>query len=100
MKGWVYVISNKAMPGLVKIGFTKKDPEIRAKELNHTGTPHPYLVDYELLIEEPHQVEQKAHALLTEKHEKKEWFRCTPEDAVAALKEIGGNRRSLSFAIK
>jgi len=33
MKGWVYVITNKAMPGLVKIGFSMKDTEIRASEL-------------------------------------------------------------------
>lgn len=92
MKGWVYVITNKAMPGLVKVGFSTKDPELRAKELQHTGSPHPYLVEYELLIEEPYEVEQKTHRLLSSNHEAKEWFRCTPEEAVAAIKQIAGNR--------
>jgi len=38
MKGWVYVITNKAMPSLVKVGFLTKDPGLRAKELGNTGT--------------------------------------------------------------
>lgn len=92
MKGWVYVITNKAMPSLVKVGFSTKDPELRARELQHTGSPHPYLVEYELLIEEPYQVEQETHRLLSSKHEAKEWFRCTPEEAVAAIKHVAGNR--------
>jgi len=92
MKGWVYVITNKAMPGLVKVGYTTKDPELRAEELNHTGSPHPYLVEYELLIDEPYQVEQKAHKFLCAKREAREWFRCTPEEAVAAIKQIAGDR--------
>lgn len=91
MKGWVYVITNKAMPGLVKVGYSTKDPELRAGELNHTGSPHPYLVEYELLIEEPYQIEQKTHRLLSSKREAKEWFRCSPEEAVVAIKQIAGN---------
>jgi hypothetical protein len=47
MKGWVYVITNLAMPGLVKVGYSRKDPELRAAELNSTGTPHPFVVEYE-----------------------------------------------------
>lgn len=91
MKGWVYVISNRAMPGLVKIGYSTKDPELRADELDHTGVPHPYLVEYELLINEPYQIEQKTHKLLFAKREAKEWFRCTPEEAVVAIKQIAGD---------
>lgn len=90
VKGWVYVISNKAMPGLVKIGYSTKDPELRAAELNHTGSPHPYLVEYDLLIENPYQIEQKTHKHLSSKREAKEWFRCTPEEAVYAIKQMAG----------
>lgn len=92
MKGWVYVITNKAMPGLVKIGYSTKDPELRAQELNHTGSPHPYQVEYEVLIEDPFQLEQKAHKLLASMREAKEWFRCSPEEAVASIKAIVGNQ--------
>lgn len=91
MKGWVYVISNRAMPELVKVGFSTKDPELRASELNHTGSPHPYLVEYELLIEAPYDVEQRVHRALRHKREAKEWFRCSPEEAVAEIKNVAGS---------
>lgn len=89
-RGWVYVISNKAMPGLVKVGFSMKDPELRAIELNHTGSPHPYRVEYELLTEGPYEIEQRTHKLLRAKREGKEWFKCSREEAVAAIKGIAG----------
>ena len=79
MRGWVYIISNKSMPGLVKVGYSMKDPEERAEELDHTGTPHPYVVEYDILIEgELYQVEQRIHHNLSCYLEGKEWFRCTP----------------------
>lgn len=79
------------MSGLVKVGYSTKDPEIRASELNNTGAPRPYLVEYDLLIDEPYQVEQKTHRLLSSKLEAKEWFRCSLEEAIAAIKQIAGN---------
>jgi hypothetical protein len=91
MKGWVYVITNRAMPGLAKIGYSTKDPELRARELNHTGSPHPYFVEYEMLVDEPYQIEQRTHKLLSTKREGKEWFRCSSEEAISAIKQIAGN---------
>ena len=88
LKGWIYVISNKAMPGLVKIGYSTKDPKLRAEELDHTGSPHPYFVEYEMLIEEPFQIEQQIHKILKCDHEGKEWFRCSVEAAIIAIKKI------------
>lgn len=86
MKGWGYVISNKARQDLVKVGFSTKAPELRAAELNHTGSPHPYVIEYEMLIENPNESEQKTHQLLFSKRKAKEWFRCSAEEAVAAIK--------------
>src|SRR3972149_3219724 len=88
LKGWIYVISNKAMPGLVKIGYSTKDPKLRAEELDHTGSPHPYFVEYEMLIEEPFQIKQQIHKILKCDHEGKEWFRCSVEAAIIAIKKI------------
>jgi len=53
VRGWIYIITNKSMPGLVKIGYSLKDPIIRASELAHTGSPHPYAVEYDVLVVEP-----------------------------------------------
>jgi T5orf172 domain len=92
MKGWIYVISNKAMPNLIKVGHSTKDPQLRAQELDHTGAPHPYLVEYEMLIEEPSKLERQVHKVLSSVHERKEWFRCTAEEAIAAIQLAAGGR--------
>lgn len=88
MKGWVYVITNKAMPDIVKVGFSTKDPEIRAQELYHTGSPHVYVVAYNALVDQPFDIEQRTHSHLRHCKEGKEWFRCSVEYAVAALREV------------
>jgi hypothetical protein len=70
----------------VKIGYSKKDPHIRAEELDCTGTPHPYEVMYDALLFEPSEVEQKVHAILEDQRERKEWFQCSIEDAIKAIR--------------
>ena len=88
MKGWVYVITNPAMPGLVKIGFSRKDPDLRAEELDNTGTPHKYRVEYDVLVENPERYERIIHCEFEKNREGKEWFRSTPEEAVAIIKRV------------
>lgn len=86
MKGWVYIISNKAMPDIVKVGYSNKDPCGRANELG-TGAPHPYQVEYEIIVEHPRKVEQSAHIILASVNEGKEWFRCDVPTAINAIKQ-------------
>lgn len=87
VRGWVYVITNKAMPGLHKVGFSTKDPVLRAEELGHTGAPHPYAVIYDALVENARDVEQAVHRLLNDKREGKEWFRCSASEAIEAVQK-------------
>lgn len=87
MKGYVYIISNKAMPGIFKIGFTLKDPALRAKELDSTGVPYPFVVEYEILVDEPHALEQRVHKSLRAQREGKEWFRCSFTQAVQMIRD-------------
>ena len=95
MRGWVYVISNSAMPGLVKVGYSTKDPDSRAYELYNTGSPHPYIVEYDMLIDNPFQIEQKSHKFLSQNLEGKEWFRCSVGDAVIAIQRASNGRAIL-----
>lgn len=44
-KGYVYVLSNPCMPGIVKIGKTTRSVEDRANELYQTGVPEPFKVE-------------------------------------------------------
>lgn len=60
-KGFVYILSNAGMPGLLKIGFTTKVPTERAAELNTTGVPSPFEVEYYCLIDEPAALEAAMH---------------------------------------
>jgi hypothetical protein len=100
VKGWVYVISKKAMPKLVKVGHTMKDPELRAQELDHSGLPHRYIVEYELLIEDPRSIVMKAHVGLAHIAERKEWFRCSLEEAVATIRKAAKDYKIINEEFK
>lgn len=58
--GFVYVLSNKAIPEMVKIGMTDRLSENRAKELWRTGVPLPFKVEYRLLTSHPKKVETES----------------------------------------
>lgn len=94
-RGWVYVISNKAMPDLVKIGYSERDPVYRASELKTgTGIPHSYEVVYDVLVKAPQALERLIHKALEEERENKEWFNCGWSEAVQIVRrgahESGG----------
>lgn len=95
-EGWVYVLTNEAMPGLVKVGYTMKDPAIRAEELYKdsktgavTGVPMPFVVVYKALVVNPYQVEQAVHKLLEKKrlNEEREFFSCESFEAIRHIRE-------------
>ena len=92
LRGWVYIVTNRAIPGLVKVGYSMKDPQIRAAEFDNAGLPYPYTVVYEALVESPRDIEQKTHTALKPYLENREWFRCEPHVAVAALRAAAGPR--------
>ena len=85
VQGWVYIISNVAMPELLKVGYTIKGSSHRARQLNGAGSPHRFQVLYEALVKDPRAVEQAAHKMLILKHEGKEWFRCSKQEAIVAI---------------
>ena len=86
-RGWVYIIVNKAMKGLIKIGYSNKDPLFRAKELESTGTAHKYQVVYDALVREPYKVERNVHSQLEEFNEDKEWFNCSIRTAIESIRK-------------
>ena len=74
-RGWVYIIVNKAMKGLIKIGYSNQDPIFRAMDLDNTGSPSKYQVAYDALVDNPYEFEQEMHKLLKENSVGKEWFK-------------------------
>jgi hypothetical protein len=86
--GWVYVITNPAMPDLLKVGYSMKHPSLRADELYHTNNPHPFVVEYEILVVNPRLVESLVHSELEQFNEGKEWFRCKVSHSIAEIRRV------------
>lgn len=100
MKGYVYIITNKSMPGIYNIGYSLEDPQIRAIDLSTTVVPNPFEVEYEILIDRPDMVEQKVHSFLKEYREGKDWFRCSFENCVSAIKACYSGKIYHEFSLK
>lgn len=88
IRGWVYVLSNRGMPGILKIGFSTKDPSLRIQELNTTGLPYPFVVEYDALVVGPREVERGVHAQLQAHHEAKEFFRISVNAAASSIRNV------------
>ncbi|MFX1689711.1 GIY-YIG nuclease family protein [Paraburkholderia sp. A2RI-6] len=93
MQGYVYIISNKAMPDLLKVGFTTRSPEERAAELSGTALPYPAVVEYSALVEHADAVEREAHRRLASLRvsQNREWFRCSRTKAIDTVKAAAGS---------
>ena len=64
---WVYVLSNPAQPGILKIGYTSNTPEERARQLsNATGVALPYVVEYAYSCWNGLELEKDIHERLNE----------------------------------
>jgi hypothetical protein len=90
MEGWVYVMENRAMPGLVKLGQSTHIPEWRARQLSGTSVPHSFTVAYRALVEDYRHIETAIKFALRPYREGKEFFRCAPMQAVEAIRGVAG----------
>ena len=85
----VYVLTNSAMPGLVKIGRTAgADAGSRIAQLDTTGVPVSFALDYACRMTSANEVEQALHLALglNRLNPKREFFRIDLEQASAILK--------------
>ncbi|WP_067504477.1 GIY-YIG nuclease family protein [Actinoplanes sp. TFC3] len=87
--GFVYVLSNPAMPGLVKVGYTDLLPENRARKLRSTGVPLHFTVEHRMLTSHPQAVERAAHRILrgVRVSEQREFFATEVPVAVNAVRQ-------------
>jgi hypothetical protein len=86
-RGYVYVLSNPSMPGLVKIGRSKIGGAKRAKQLYQTGIPAPFVLEFEIMSDECEAAEQRVHESLACFRESncREFFRLTATEAIIAV---------------
>lgn len=64
MSGYVYILSNPSMPGLLKIGRSINGGHSRAKNMYQTGVPVPFVLEFEMLVDSPEDIEAMVHEAL------------------------------------
>lgn len=94
-RGYVYVLSNPSMPGIVKIGRSKYGGQGRAKDLyrNDTGVAEPFELEFEVMCDDCHHIESACHNRLAEfrVNNGREFFRMTPSQARYVIFETLNN---------
>jgi hypothetical protein len=88
--GRVYVLSNKAMPGLLKIGYTMNTVEGRVKELSSaTGVPSEFCIEYQVECRDAAGLEALVHeSLQNSRHNNsREFFLISLADAVDEIRK-------------
>lgn len=85
--GIVYVLTNPAMPGIVKIGKTCRELDNRLNELYSTGVPLPFECAYAARVEDESQVERAFHLAFAPSrvNNRREFFSIEPEQAIGLL---------------
>ena len=98
MPNLVYVLTNEAMPGLVKIGLTDGSVEERIAQLSATtSVPLPFECYYAAEVDDMKRVEKLLHQLFAEHrvNPKREFFRIDAEKVFLALSI--GNFKEISL---
>ena len=88
--GIVYVLTNQAMPGIVKIGMTTRNNiDERMRELFSTGVPVPFECAFACTVPTSNcaKIEKALHTAFAPNrvHASREFFKITPTQAIAIL---------------
>lgn len=88
----IYVMSNPTYPGLLKIGYTRKEIGIRIKDLSKaTGVPTPFKLEYVFKCYNGLQLESDIHKHLKDfrPNNYREFFDVTLNQAIETIKFLG-----------
>lgn len=89
--GWLYVISSPSLPGLVKLGCTRRlNPTLRVRELSSSSLPEPYHAHCFVFSDDCFELENNIHKYFDKErvNPDREFFRIEPKEAIDVLKEI------------
>lgn len=87
--GFLYVLRNDSMTGLLKIGFTTRTVEQRVSELDSsTATPTPFEIAFYFACSEPQSDEALAHETfaLHRLNQGREFFKLSEQEALLSLR--------------
>ncbi len=85
----VYVLTNPAMPNLVKIGKTTQlEVDARMRQLYSTGVPFPFECAFACQVKDATEVEKALHIAFRKNrlNPNREFFEIDPEQVIAILK--------------
>lgn len=85
----IYILTNPAMPGIIKVGITgQSDVEGRMKQLYTTGVPVPFECNYACKVKDASEAEKALHFAFGDSrvNPNREFFKIAPERIVAVLK--------------
>lgn len=88
-QGIVYILTNPAMPNLIKIGMTsQEDIKFRMAQLYTTGVPLPFECVYAARVTSYERVEKALHIAFgpDRLNPKREFFEIDPAQAIAIIK--------------
>jgi hypothetical protein len=89
MSGIIYLLSNPAMPGIIKIGkTTQEDVKVRMQQLYQTGVPLPFECVYAATVNNIDDVERALHVAFSPNrlNPKREFFEIDATQAIAIIK--------------
>jgi hypothetical protein len=94
MSGFVYIMSNPSFQdGLIKIGMSDRDPTHRKSELETTGVPDKFHVEYYAFVSDHYSLERRVHRKLdaSRPNKKREFFKCPIPEAIDLIRQIAGS---------
>ena len=89
-EGIIYVLTNPAMPDMVKIGKTNQDLQERLKQLYSTGVPLPFKCEFAAKVDDIDKWEKILHTCFApdQVNRGREFFSIDPYRPIVILKEI------------
>jgi hypothetical protein len=99
--GIVYILSNAAMPGYVKIGLTQLDDVAdRIRQLDNTSVPVPFECYYAARVPDCRRLERTLHFVFGEKRARRnrEFFTINPDLAKAVIELVAEREIALTDA--
>jgi hypothetical protein len=92
-QGWIYVLVNSSMPGLVKVGRTTRSAHERTAELSAaTGVATPFVLAFEQEFADCEAAEHDVHAELERRGlrvaKNREFFRGSPAEIVRLVLDV------------
>lgn len=85
---YVYVMSNPSFPeDVLKIGWTREHPNMRANDLHTSGIPTPFIVEFVIITQEGYKVEKLIHNHIKTYriNSKREFFKISKEELTKIL---------------